>query len=458
MKENLMLIIFVFSQFVGLSQKEDSIQIRKIFNEALANGHSYNNLRSLCKDVGNRISGSEGAQKAVEWGNELMKNYDFDSVWLQPIMVPKWYRGATEKLAIITPINQEIEVLALGGSVGTNGNLEAPLIIIESLEKLEETPSEMVKGKIVLLNKGFDPTTINAFEAYGPCATQRFNGASAAAKKGAVACLVRSAASPTDDFPHTGSMRYEDGIEKIPTAAISTSKADLLEALSKGNQNIKLALNLTCKDFGMVPSYNVIGEIKGSENPENIIVVGGHLDSWDVGEGAHDDGAGVIHSIEVLRIYKELGIKPKNTVRCILFMNEENGNNGGKSYAEFAKKSGEKHIAAIESDRGGFVPRGFSFDAQNYHLMNARKWENLLKPYNIHIWEKGYGGVDIGPLKNDKIALIGFVPDPQRYFDFHHTEDDVFENVHKRELELGCASIASLIYLIDKYGLGEETP
>ena len=270
--------------------------------------------------------------------------------------------------------------------------------------------------------------------------------------------MVGSAASPTDDFPHTGSMRYEDGIEKIPTAAISTSKADLLEALSKGNQNIKLALNLTCKDFGMVPSYNVIGEIKGSENPENIIVVGGHLDSWDVGEGAHDDGAGVIHSIEVLRIYKELGIKPKNTVRCILFMNEENGNNGGKSYAEFAKKSGEKHIAAIESDRGGFVPRGFSFDAQNYHLMNARKWENLLKPYNIHIWEKGYGGVDIGPLKNDKIALIGFVPDPQRYFDFHHTEDDVFENVHKRELELGCASIASLIYLIDKYGLGEETP
>ena len=453
MKNFILFFSFLAFQLVSVSQTNDSIKIRQIYNEALANGESYENLRSLCKDVGNRISGSEGAEKAVEWGEALLKSYNFDTVWLQPIMVPKWYRGATEKLTVNSPINQEIEVLALGGSVGTNGKLTAQLVIIESLEKLKELPEKALANKIVLLNEGFDPTTINTFEAYGPCATQRYLGASEAAKKGAVACLVRSAGSPTDEFPHTGSMSYEEGVRKIPTAAISTSKANLLENLAKSNQVIELSLNLTCQDFGMVQSFNVIAELKGSENPEQIIAVGGHLDSWDVGEGAHDDGAGVIHSIEALRIFKVLGIRPKNTIRCILFMNEENGNNGGKSYAEMVKQKGEKHLAAIESDRGGFVPRGFSFDAQNYQLLNAKKWEKLFEPYFIHIWKKGYGGVDIKPLENGKTALIGFIPDPQRYFDFHHTDDDVFENVHKRELELGCASIASLIYLIDQYGL-----
>jgi carboxypeptidase Q len=253
-------------------------------------------------------------------------------------------------------------------------------------------------------------------------------------------------------------MKYEEGVNKIPTAAIATADANYLEDLSKAGEKIEISLELTCEDHGMVPSFNVIAELKGAENPNNVFVIGGHLDSWDVGEGAHDDGAGIIHSIEALRIFKVLGIRPKNTIRCILYMNEENGNNGGKTYAEWAKKSGEKHIVAIESDRGGFVPRGFSFDAKDHVLLKVKQWEKLLEPYNLHIFKKGFSGVDIKPLKNDDISLIGFVPDPQRYFDFHHTEDDVFENVHKRELELGCASIASLLFLIDKYGLGEPAP
>ena len=455
------IIIAIFAFFIfqsTIAQKEDSLIIRKIFDEALVDGHAYENLRSLCKDVGNRLSGSEGANKAVEWGFQLLKDYDFDTVWMQPIMVPKWYRGATEKLNLTSHKNKNLNVLALGGSVATKGKLEAGLIIVPNLTALENLPENALAGKIVLLNEGFDPRVINTFEAYGTCAGQRYNGASAAAKKGALACLVRSAGSPIDHFPHTGSMKYEEGVEKIPTAAISTADANYLQDLFEAGEKLKLSLQLSCKDFGMVPSHNVITEIKGSENPENIIVIGGHLDSWDVGEGAHDDGAGIIHSIEALRLFKELSIRPKNTIRCILYMNEENGNNGGKSYANWAKTSGEKHIVALESDRGGFVPRGFSFDAKDYVILKVKQWEKLLKPYNLHLFEKGYSGVDIKPLDDGKISLIGFVPDPQRYFDFHHTEDDVFENVHKRELELGCASIASLIFLIDKYGLGEQAP
>ena len=451
--------IFAFFIFQStIAQKEDSLIIRKIFDEALVDGHAYENLRSLCKDVGNRLSGSEGANKAVEWGFQLLKDYDFDTVWMQPIMVPKWYRGATEKLSLTSHKNKNLNVLALGGSVATKGKLKADLEIISNLTALEALPENSLEGKIVLLNEGFDPRVINTFEAYGPCAGQRYNGASAAAKKGALACLVRSAGSPIDHFPHTGSMKYEEGIEKIPTAAISTADANYLQDLFEAGEELTLSLQLSCKDFGMVPSHNIIAEIKGSENPENIIVIGGHLDSWDVGEGAHDDGAGIIHSIEALRLFKELSIRPKNTIRCILYMNEENGNNGGKSYANWAKTSGEKHIVALESDRGGFVPRGFSFDAEDFVILKVKQWEKLLKPYNLHLFEKGYSGVDIKPLDDGKISLIGFVPDPQRYFDFHHTEDDVFENVHKRELELGCASIASLIFLIDKYGLGEQAP
>lgn len=451
--------IFAFFIFQStIAQKEDSLIIREIFDEALVDGHAYENLRSLCKDVGNRLSGSEGANKAVEWGYQLLKDYNFDTVWMQPIMVPKWYRGATEKLNLTSHKNKNLNVLALGGSVATKGKLEAGLIIVPNLTALENLPENALAGKIVLLNEGFDPRVINTFEAYGPCAGQRYNGASAAAKKGALACLVRSAGSPIDHFPHTGSMKYEEGIEKIPTAAISTADANYLQDLFEAGEELTLSLQLSCKDFGMVPSHNIIAEIKGSENPENIIVIGGHLDSWDVGEGAHDDGAGIIHSIEALRLFKELSIRPKNTIRCILYMNEENGNNGGKSYANWAKTSGEKHIVALESDRGGFVPRGFSFDAEDFVILKVKQWEKLLKPYNLHLFEKGYSGIDIKPLDDGKISLIGFVPDPQRYFDFHHTEDDVFENVHKRELELGCASIASLIFLIDKYGLGEQAP
>jgi hypothetical protein len=259
-----------------------------------------------------------------------------------------------------------------------------------------------------------------------------------------------------DKNPHTGSMTYLDSNNRIPAAAISTKDAHDLSLALKKNELIELSIELSCQQHDDVISYNVIGEIKGTEFPEEIILVGGHLDSWDIGEGAHDDGAGVVQSLQVLETFKKLEILPRRTLRCVMYMNEENGNRGGKHYAEMVKKSGEKHLFALESDRGGFTPRGFSIDGTKLQLEYLQSFKKLFEPYQIHLFNKGYSGVDIGPLKNGKLCLVGLVPDSQRYFDYHHSKADVFENVHKRELELGASAISSIVYLVDKYGLPES--
>ena len=257
-----------------------------------------------------------------------------------------------------------------------------------------------------------------------------------------------------DDYPHTGSMSYGDipVKDRIPAAAISTNGADLLSISLRLNPDINFFFRQTCEQFEDVESYNVIGEIKGSKYPNEIIVVGGHLDSWDLGDGAHDDGAGCVQSMDVLRLLKETGYQPKRTIRVVLFMNEENGLRGGNKYAEVAKLNKEKHVFALESDSGGFTPRGFSFDCSDAEFKQIAAWKTLFEPYLIHVFQKGHSGADIGPLKNDAIVLAGLVPDSQRYFDHHHAANDTFEHVNKRELELGAASMASLVYLFDKYG------
>jgi hypothetical protein len=297
-----------------------------------------------------------------------------------------------------------------------------------------------------------DPTNIQTFKSYGGCVTQRVSGADEASALGAKAVMIRSVSLAHDDHPHTGSVNYKDSVTRIPAVAISTQAADALSEKIKNGFKPKVVLELECKWMPDTISFNVIGEIRGNKTPDKIIAVGGHLDSWDIGEGAHDDGAGCIHSIESVRLLKQLGYKPNNTLRVIMFMNEENGLRGGKSYASISKEKGEKHLAGIESDAGGLVPRGFSFEKKQF-LDVAKGWAGLFKPYNIHYFELGGSGADIGQISKDTDgALIGFVPDNQRYFDYHHSESDVFENVNQRELELGAATISSLIYLIDKYG------
>lgn len=444
----LAIFISVAHHFIA---QEDSVIIRNIYNEALSHGHSYENLRSLCKDVGARLTGSAEAEMAVRWSEAKMKSYHFDRVYLQEIQVPHWERGTKEAGWVKDQDGQmhKVNLLALGGSIGTNGLMEGELLIVNSLDELTKINAKLIQEKIVFINQPMDEQQINTFRAYGGCWPVRGNGAVEASKLGAKAVIIRSLGMPIDEHPHTGSMHYNDSVTKIPAAAISTQDAEFIAGL-KGN--IRFAIEMDCKVYPDVTSHNVIAEITGSEFPDEIITFGGHLDSWDTGEGAHDDGAGVIHCLEALRIIKEMNLKPKHTLRVVFFMNEENGNMGGKSYAQICKENGENHVAALESDRGGFAPRGFHCDGSDEDLKWLKSLASEFKAYDLHEFEKGYGGVDIGPLKKSypEIALYGFVPDSQRYFDFHHAPSDIFENVNKRELELGCAAIASFIYLLDK--------
>jgi hypothetical protein len=450
--KRLFFLLISFQSF-GIISQSDSTFIRTIYNEALSKGKAYEDLRSLCKDIGARLSGSAEAQMAIEWSKLKMESYGFDKVYLQEIKVPHWERGTKESAWIrekngkLTSLN----LLALGGSIGTDGIMEGEIVEFTHLDELKKAKRSDVEGKIVFLNQPMDEQQINTFKAYGGCYAIRGNGAVEGAKLGAKAVIIRSIGMPIDDHPHTGSMHYEDDIEKIPAAAVSTKDAEMLSCkINEGKS--RLVLEMDCRSFPDATSYNVIAEITGKEKSNEIITFGGHLDSWDTGEGAHDDGAGVIHCLEALRILKELNYKPKHTLRVVFFMNEENGNMGGKTYATWSKERGENHIAALESDRGGFSPRGFNCDgtAEQVKLLESLAFH--FKPYELHIFEKGYGGVDIGPLKNEfkEIPLFGFVPDSQRYFDFHHAPSDVFENVNKRELELGCAAIGAFVYLLDK--------
>jgi carboxypeptidase Q len=446
--------------FIGASlfaQNSDSVIIRKIYNEALANGHTYKNLEYLCKKIGPRLSGSVNAQKSVDWTKRLMENYGFDRVYLQELMVPVWERGAKEQAYIIEGKTKiPVPIVALGGSIASPvQGISAPILEVQNFEELRALGEQVVKGKIIFFNRPFDPKLFNTFDAYSGAVDQRGQGAIEAAKLGAVGVIVRSMSSIVDDFPHTGGMRYQEGVTKIPAAAISTKAANLLSQKLKLRKLpvIQFYFKQNCRTLPDAVSYNVIGEIRGSENPEGIITVGGHLDSWDLAEGAHDDGTGVMQSVEVLRIFKAINIKPKNTIRAVMFMNEENGLRGGMKYAEIAKQNNENHIAALESDDGGFTPRGFSLENAPQALAHFSKWKSLLAPYRLNELELGSSGADIGPLRvMPGTVLIGFRPDPQRYFDIHHSSNDVFENVNKRELELGAASMASLIYLIDQYG------
>jgi len=461
MKKILLIGIITFFSTNLSAQTEtniDSVKIRKIYTEALTNGRSYQWLNYLTKKVGHRLAGSEGDKNAVAWAKVELEKLGLTKVWLQPVTVPHWVRGEKEEAHIESEFGKfNIDIRALGGSIATpKGGLLAEVVEVKSLKEVEEL-GDKVKGKIVFYNGAMPADKIETFRAYGAAVGQRVNGASVAGKFGAVGAIVRSMTTKIDNVPHTGTMRYGDIDEnqKIPTAAISTSSADMLSKLIEQGDKMKFKFYFkqSCKNLPDTQSFNVIGEIEGLNYPNEIIVVGGHLDSWDLGEGAHDDGSGVVQSMEVLRLFKELKIKPKRTLRVVLFANEEFGLSGGTAYASAAENKKEKHIVALESDSGGFTPRGFGFTCNDKNYSQILKWKQLFEPYNLHIFARGGGGADIGPLKKDDNVLLGLRPDSQRYFDYHHTETDVFEMVNKRELELGAASMASIIYLFDQYGI-----
>lgn len=438
------------------AQTTDKDLIKEIYDAALRNGKSYEMLHNLCTKVGHRLSGSPGAAAAVEWGRHTMNDYGFDSVWLQPVMVPHWVRGQAEVGRVINSKkigSNDLTILALGGSVGTGpSGISAGIIEVKSFDELKQHGQKNVQGKIVFFNRAMDPTKINTFAAYGGAVEQRANGASEAANLGAVAVIVRSMGLNNETYAHTGGVRYAPMVRQIPAVAISTQHADLLSNLLKDEKDLQFYLETHCEMLDDAPSFNVIGEIKGGEYKDEIIVVAGHLDSWDVGQGAHDDGAGCVHAIEVLRLFKMLGYQPKRTIRAVLYMNEENGLRGGQKYAEASKAKNENHIAALESDRGGFAPRGFTMTGSDAAKSRIRNWKPLLEPYDLWDFTQEGGGADIGPLGPQGTLLVGYLPDSQRYFSYHHTQEDTIDKVDKRELELGSASMAALVFLLDRYG------
>jgi hypothetical protein len=330
--------------------------------------------------------------------------------------------------------------------------LTAPLLQVNSFDELEKRKDE-VKGKIVFYNYHFNPTFISTFQAYGDAVRFRGTGPGRAAKYGAVGVIIRSMTHSTDNNPHTGATRYDTAYAKIPAVAVGLKDADWLSGKLK---EIKLSVSIKTNGHFLPDTigHNVIGELTGSEFPKEYITVGGHLDSWDPAEGANDDGAGIVQTIEILRTFKALGYKPRHTIRFVLFANEENGLRGGLKYAEEAKAKNEKHLFALESDAGSFTPRGFGFEVNDTQFEKIKPWSVLLAPYGGGELVRGGDGADIGPL-NSTLGTItaGLNPDSQRYFDYHHARNDVFENVNKRELELGAINMAALIYLVDKYGL-----
>lgn len=444
------------------STEEDAFTIKSIFSSSLAKGEAYEWLRYLCKDVGPRLAGSPGAAAAVQATSFMLDTLGFDTVYLQACMVPRWVRGAEATARIVNSKRvgtEMLEVTTLGNTIGTGPDgITAAVIEVKTFEELEALGREGVEGRIVFYNRPMDVTQINTFSAYSSAADQRVYGAARAARLGASGVIVRSMATGLNDVPHTGTSVYEDGTPQIPAIAVSTNDAERLSRIISAEEGDDLYIHFTSHGRNLEPvlSYNVIAEKRGATYPDEIILVGGHLDSWDIGEGAHDDGTGCVQAMQVLPTLNDIGYTPKRTLRCVLFMNEENGLAGARAYWAASNAAKEFHLLAIESDRGGFTPRGFSAQAEDEVFTSYYKrindWLPLLEPYGLS-FTTGGSGADISGLKSQGGLLLGLLPDSQRYFDYHHTAADVFEAVSRRELQLGAATMTTMVYLIDNYGL-----
>lgn len=446
---------FLFFSTMGLAQTKDEVFIRRIADEILVNAKAYDNLRTLTKTIGARLAGSPAMYQAEQWGFQLLEASGSSFTFKQPVMVPHWVRGGQDQaIAVIAGQKKALQAVALGNSLGTGGTtISAPVVVVNNFAELEARKKE-IKGKIVFYNYKFNPRFIRTFEAYGDAVKYRTHGPSRAAQYGAVGAVVRSMSHGTDNIPHTGMLAYDSAYPKIPAVALGLQDADWLEGAVRNNNSIVIELKTNGQFLPEVEGNNIIGELRGTEHPDQYITLGGHLDSWDNCEGAHDDGAGITKTIEVLRALKALGYRPRHTIRFVLFANEENGVRGGLGYAAHAKSKQETHLLAIESDAGGFTPRGFGFSGSDAQFEKVKTWLPLIAPYGCAELIRGGGGSDIAPLREQMgTPLCGFLPDSQRYFDLHHASSDVFETVNKRELELGAVNMAALIYLVDQYGL-----
>ncbi|MEE4176308.1 MAG: M20/M25/M40 family metallo-hydrolase [Bacteroides sp.] len=448
------LIITLFILIFGtLSARSQQVVVESIFLEALSSNIAYENLQILCETTEGRIAGSQASLAAVDLTQRMMEGLELDSVYRQEIMVPHWIRGEVELSRMESRLlgSQALTVSSLGLSVGTGPDgVKARVTEVKGLDELESLGREGIEGRIIFFNRPFNHAFYNTFLGYGDAVDQRFYGPHRAAQYGAVAVIVRSVTSAIHDFAHTGVTYVSEEGPNIPAVAVSTLGAEQLSQWLEADPELELYLETHCRQLPDTVSYNVIGEIRGSHYPNEIITVGGHLDAWDNSPGAHDDGAGCMQSMEVLRIFRALGLQPKRTVRAVMFMDEEIAQRGGQAYVEDARVNGEEHYFALEADRGAFSPRGFSIDAAPENLLAIQALQPLFAPYGMHEFIAGGSGVDIEPLKKHfQMTLAGLLTDSQRYFDVHHSANDTFDKINRREMQLGSAAMAALIYLLD---------
>lgn len=430
----------------------DLVRLQKA---ALESNYALGQTKYLSNNIGPRLSGSPQADRAVDYVADKMRRAGFE-VQLQRITVPVWVRGTEVGEVIEYPgmapgTPQKLALTALGGSIATPADgLTGEIIVVESFDELNSLGREKVSGKIVLFNRKFDRELAASgfgLAAYGQAVQFRFGGAMAASPLGAIGVLVRSAGGSQNRMAHTGSMGYADGIPKIPAAAISSEDADLLEHLvSEGKTKVKFLL--TPKTLPDAPSFNVIADLKGSERPDEIVLVGGHLDSWDLGTGALDDATGVAVSMQVLHLVKQLGLRPKRTIRFVAFMNEENGGAGGRGYFDEVKGELETQFAAIESDLGASHPLGVLFSGKSEALPYLQPLSRILAKHGASQLQLQPGGVgaDIAPLTQAGVPSLAPYFNQQTYFNYHHTAADTFDKVNPKELaELGSV-MAVLAY------------
>jgi carboxypeptidase Q len=432
----------------------------KIIATARADRGAYKKLAYLTDQIGNRLAGSQQLDKAIAWAAQAMKDDGLD-VRTEKVMVPHWVRGA-EEATITSPVDRRMHFLTLGGSVATpKGGITAPVVVVHDWKDLD-AKADQVKGAIVVYNHAMPAWTPEKGSGYGSAVEYRWGGASRAAKYGAVAALIRSVTARSLSTPHTGSMGYDKDQPKIPAASISVEDSELLDRLAAQGK-VTVHLRIEPQQLPDVESANVIGELRGREQPDEIVVIGGHIDSWDVGQGAHDDGAGIVTMMQALRTLKQLGLQPRRTIRVVLFTNEENGTRGAKAYAEMHKDELAKHVFAMESDSGGFAPRGFGVghkDPEAAKRARARLTDiaGLLAPLGKMKVDDGHGGTDIEPMELAGVPQIGLEVAGEKYFDYHHTEADTLDKVDPQDIADMVAAAAVMAYVVADLPMRVDAP
>ena len=410
----------------------------RIIDAALKDSTAWNRLAVMTEKFGNRLSGTQALEQTIDWVIATMKEDGLQNVRGEPVMVPVWVRGA-ESAQLVSPRAQNLPMLGLGGSIATPpGGITADVLVVGSFSDLTAKASQAT-GKIVL----FDVP----FTSYGETVQYRARGAVAAARVGAVAALVRSVTPYSQRTPHTGGMSYDSTVRRIPAAAITVEDAEMIHRMLDRGERVRVKLTMSAKMMPDAPSRNVMGEIVGAEKPEEVVVFGGHIDSWDVGRGAMDDGGGVVVAWEAVKLLKRLGLKPRRTIRVVGWTNEENGGRGGQGYRDAHKAEVDKHVLAIESDGGVFKPQGFSFTGSDAALEIVKQIASLLGRIDAGAIVRGGGGSDIAPIMALGVPGLGLTVDGSKYFWYHHTEADTIDKLDPAEMARCVAAMAVMAYV-----------